>query len=411
MTLMKLSLLGLGLGALTLSASTSNAADILVPAQQPTIQAGIDAAAPGDVVLLGNGVYTGPGNRDLDLRGKAITVKSVSDDPTACVIDCQQLGRGFYFNSSETSASIVRGITITRGMAGSGGGVYVGIACKPLILNCILTNNSADFFGGGIFTDSSSSPLITNCILTNNSAAYNGGGVFVSSSSPIVTNCSLTRNSALAGGSGIYNGFFASPIVTNSIVWGNTGSEILGDMTSGPIVTYSDVLGGYVGAGNLNVDPLFVNALTGDLRLQAGSFAIDAGDTSASGLVGITTDLLGNARLQNARVDLGAFEFQSLSKITVTLKELERECGEVDVELVLKNTGSLTEDNIKITSVMLGGVSAKGRLPKNIGTLRPGKKAAAEFEFRGITRGTKVLTLSGTSNKGSFSFTQTVMVR
>lgn len=45
----------------------------------PTIQAGIDAIHDGDVLVLADGTFLGAGNRDLDLRGKAITIRSDGD--------------------------------------------------------------------------------------------------------------------------------------------------------------------------------------------------------------------------------------------------------------------------------------------------------------------------------------------
>jgi hypothetical protein len=48
------------------------------------------------------------------------------------------------------------------------------------------------------------------------------------------------------------------------------------------VVTYSIVQGGFPGTGNLDQDPLFVDAANGDLHLQAGSPAIDAGLNSAN---------------------------------------------------------------------------------------------------------------------------------
>ena len=73
---------------------------IRVPSDQPTIQAGLNAASHGDTVLVADGTYTGLNNKDLDFNGKAITVRS-EDGPANCVIDCQDQGRGFYFHSGE----------------------------------------------------------------------------------------------------------------------------------------------------------------------------------------------------------------------------------------------------------------------------------------------------------------------
>ena len=71
----------------------------------------------------------------------------------------------------------------------------------------------------------------------------------------------------------------------------------------------------------IDSDPLFVDAAGGDLRLQPASPAIDAGDNAAVP-VGVTTDLLGNARFVDIVsvidtgngappiVDIGAYEAQ-----------------------------------------------------------------------------------------------------
>ena len=125
--------------------------------------------------------------------------------------------------------------------------------------------------------------------------------------SPTVINCTFTGNSASYDGGGMYNGS-SSPRLSNAILWGNTPAQIY-NSSSTPVVTYSDVQGGYPGTGNLDADPLFVRSPSpggdgawgtsdddyGDLRLQLTSPAIDAGDNAAVP-AGVFTDLGGHVR-------------------------------------------------------------------------------------------------------------------
>ena len=129
-----------------LIAPYSLAAIIRVPSDQATIQAGINAARNGDTVLVADGTYTGEGNRNLDFGGRAITVSS-ENGAENCVNDCEEHGRGFYFHSGESRASVVKGFTITNGHSPSaddthGGGIYC-MNSSPTIADNIITGNSS----------------------------------------------------------------------------------------------------------------------------------------------------------------------------------------------------------------------------------------------------------------------------
>jgi len=212
----------------------------------------------------------------------------------------------------------------------SGGGMYNHWYSSPTLTNCIFSGNSADYYwgggmwncgarprvtnctfsrnsaegGGGIY-NYESRPILTNCTFSSNSAGYWGGGGMFNDwdSSPTLTNCTFSSNSAERYGGGMYNYgcIFRRPTLTNCIVWGNTapgGSQIYNKYTPQVAVTYSDIQGGWSGAGNIKVDPCFVQQsywddngtdenpdddfwVEGDYHLLPTSPCIDAGDNTA----------------------------------------------------------------------------------------------------------------------------------
>jgi hypothetical protein len=46
------------------------------PADFNNIQTAINDANNGDIIIVANGIFTGPGNRDIDLIGKAIILRN-----------------------------------------------------------------------------------------------------------------------------------------------------------------------------------------------------------------------------------------------------------------------------------------------------------------------------------------------
>jgi flagellar hook protein FlgE len=119
----------------------------LVPQEYDNIQAAINDCVDGDIVMVADGVYTGQGNRDIDLHGKAIVVKS-ENGPECCTIDCggndNDFHRGFRLQGGEDEASVIDGFTITNGHAPTGGGIYC-VRSQPTIQNCKIISNKAEF--------------------------------------------------------------------------------------------------------------------------------------------------------------------------------------------------------------------------------------------------------------------------
>lgn len=167
------------LTAAVLTASLSFAAVIHVPADQPTIQAAIDAAAAGDTVTIAPGTYTGTGNRDLDFNGKNLVVKS-DDGPSTVTLDCEgsasEPHRAFVLHSGEDSSSVIDGLTI-RGAYWSwaswqnlGGAINCNNA-SPIIQNCIISDNQSN----GIVLSSATRTRVSRCEVSRN----RGTGIWV----------------------------------------------------------------------------------------------------------------------------------------------------------------------------------------------------------------------------------------
>ena len=192
---------------------------LLVPSQYPTIQAGINAAADGDTVLIADGTYTGIGNKNIDFLGKVITVKS-ENGAQSCIIDCEGAGRGFYFHTNEDTNSLLSGFTITDGYMEDGGGIYCSYA-SPLIENCLLSDNIVEDYGGGLYCYFAPA-IIRNCTFYGNSAGWDGAGIFLYCSNILVEDSEFRKNTAFFGG-GIWSED-SHPTITNCIFEENTAT-------------------------------------------------------------------------------------------------------------------------------------------------------------------------------------------
>jgi len=296
---------------------------ILVPQDHNTIQEAIDAAFDGDEIIVANGTYTGDGNRDIDFKGKAITVKSEDNDPNLCIIDCQgspqENHRGFYFHSCENNSSVLSGFTIKNGYLSDGvlpegGGIFcLNQHTDPIITNCIVVQNEAHS-GGGI-SCYSGSPTIKNCIIANNNAYYdNSGGILCwDFSNAQIVGCTIVNNSAKyqGGGTFFYGG---SPLLKNSILWGNTPHqiELANNVTCNLSVSFCDIQGGWgAGIDIIDIDPNFVDPNNENYHLSLNSPCIDMGDPNYSPAP-LECDIDGERRVMGNRVDIGADEISDM---------------------------------------------------------------------------------------------------
>jgi hypothetical protein len=306
------------------------AATIHVPGEQPTIQAGIDAASEGDTVLVAAGTYTGPGNLGLTFGGTDLTVMS-EDGPEATTIDCQGAGIAFNLFNGETPLSLVRGFTIANGGGNTNGGGMVIHNADATVENCIFANNTAGsnagglwygytvaggfvsdcvFFGntaeyraGGMMADHAT-VTITGCLFYENTVTtessqlqYGGGAIHGNSSTVTIANCTMARNAASTGAGGVYS--YASNIsVERCIVAFSTAGNGLTVGSATQCVIFENAGGDSLllgGRDNLYVDPRFCAMQDDDYSLCANSVCLPGSPENPWGqLVGALGEGCGN---------------------------------------------------------------------------------------------------------------------
>ena len=337
-----------------IATTSATAATIHVPGDQPTIQAGIDAAALNDTVFVAPGTYTGAGNKNLDFGGvDRVLLSEAGADAT--VIDCEGDGRGMYFGGGESESSVLEGFAVMRGddYYGAGAGIRVdgssptlrhitisdcrgdvgggitcfdaapriegctisdnrgfyeggGMACyssAPVLTHCTITNCGTFYSGGGLYCDGST-PTLINCIIAENTGgAYGGGGLFCTSdSAPLLLNCTIANNSAYDTG-GIHSAR-SSPVLVNCVLWGNPPREIQG---GAPTLTYCNVRGGFPGEGNIDADPRFRSFAGFDYLLGISSPCIDTGRPELQDGVSDWHPLWPAGHVDGPRSDMGAY--------------------------------------------------------------------------------------------------------
>jgi hypothetical protein len=303
----------------------------------PTIQAAVDSALAGDTILLSDGTFTGPGNRDIIVE-KSLTIRSESGDPTACVIDCQGssadrhraflcdathlLFEGFtVMNGYQSEAGALDletnmdgQITVSRCRFINNNGGYGGaIRCLLLgydacvISECVFEGNYSQYYGGCIFLERHLNPdglcRIENCTFMGNYAYYGAalaewlfepplGEPLTEDVGTHMIGCTIAANSGACSFFGttmngerliIANNAIGAPFINSipvlscSNVFGNEGGDWIGIIEDQ-----------YRVRGNIRICPSFCSLPRGDLHLCDESSCLPGRhpDDYACGLLG-----------------------------------------------------------------------------------------------------------------------------
>ena len=220
--------------------------------------------------------------------GIALTGANTRLDISDAVIrNCSTSGGGGGIELREAGADLIAVRTTIRAntSTGTGGGAWVAWGDTASFVDCRILDNTAGGQGGGMQANEMSAALVTGCVFAGNHG-WNGGGFDVYTANTKVDRCTFIGNTVGYLGGGIFLGpnLTHDIPVTNSIFRGNSSGQILKYFTYNAAVSYSNIEGGwwFGGTGNIDADPLFVNAADYDFRLVAGSPCIDTGDPASS---------------------------------------------------------------------------------------------------------------------------------
>jgi predicted outer membrane repeat protein len=279
-------------------------------------------------------------------------------------------------SSNGTSSPTLTHVTFTGNISDYAGGAMYNKGSSngtssPSLTNVAFSANFAVEGGGAMFNEGyegDSSPDLYNVAFSGNSAK-SGGAMYnysytetasftYGTTSPRMINVTFSGNSAENEGGALYNywrtGFGSTgeckPLLINGVIWNNKDSSGIGTKSASSfnsnasISVMNSILQGagssskwtsdpsYENLGsNIDANPMFVMEVdpstaptpAGDLRLQTGSPAVDAGDDM---FMIINTDLDGNPRFVDgnldgtATVDMGAYEKQIFNNFLPLVK-------------------------------------------------------------------------------------------
>ncbi len=189
-------LLLLALALVFTAPGPSLAATLHVPEDFPQIQSALDAAQPGDTVRVAAGIFSGPGNRALEIRGKPLYLLGAG--PGGTLIDCEGEAGGFRLRGEGEARSLIRGFTVLHAAAERG----AGLLCEGgrlRVESCQFIGGRADW-GAGVAATWETSLHLQACHFAGNRAALGGDDLYLVGGRTLLRDCRAPTAGVLALG-------------------------------------------------------------------------------------------------------------------------------------------------------------------------------------------------------------------
>ncbi len=287
-------------------------------------------------------------NNVATVAGGAVRINRGGPLIARCLFECnaapEASGGAIYCKNSNGPS--VSNCEFRDNWADGGGAAYIDSNASPTFSDCVLAGNYCTHRGGALKCMKDSAPVfrnmticgsyseglggairsddcivvMDNCLIAGNHAGANGGAYNQLRGSAYLTNCTIVGNTA--SGSAIYIESSTTAQLTNCIVRDNVAAQL--QVAGTAVVNYCNITGGWVGTGNIDADPLFVDAdgpdddpntwEDNDYHLNQDSPCINRGDPNGD-YTG-QTDIDGDPRVVSLRTDMGSDEY-ALCRLTV----------------------------------------------------------------------------------------------
>jgi hypothetical protein len=240
-------------------------------------------------------------------------------------------GGGMFIHDVGQGAVVSNNIFKNNSSNENAGGILVKnwnpVYLPVLFVNNTFENNQAKY--GGALTSFECPLVMHNNIFNGNKATLNGGALFLRDSVgaqadhlATLVNNTFTGNSSGSDGGAIFSNL-TDPYIINTIFYNDSAQNTLEEiylLSAGDtaVVSFSNINTSLVhgvfadGGGNITADPLFMGGIHHPYALSAGSPCIDVGTDDTTGLFLPLTDLAGDPRIWDERIDMGAYEWNNV---------------------------------------------------------------------------------------------------